>query len=68
MDSLDEALCRAWRLFLEDSSDAVDDELKTLLPALIEAGYVTESGHSPTGSFWAFTPAGVERAEALGCD
>jgi hypothetical protein len=68
MDPVDEALCRAWQLFLEDLSDEVDEELKKLLPRLIEAGYVSESGHSPTGSFWAFTEAGVKRAEELGCD
>lgn len=65
MDSLDEALCRASELFLGDDSDAADAELAKLLPVLVEAGYVTESGHSPSGSFWAFTDSGNARIEAL---
>jgi hypothetical protein len=65
--SLDEALSRAHQLFLEDLSDEGDKELETLLPALVAAGYVVESGHSPTGSFWAFTESGVRRGEELGC-
>jgi hypothetical protein len=68
MDPVDEALCRAWSLTLEDSSDDVDRELEDLLPFLIKAGYVATSGHSPTGSFWGFTETGVKRAEELGCD
>jgi len=67
MDALDKALCRAHEIFLQDLSDDTDAELAELLPDLVQAGYVTESGHSPTGSFWAFTSAGVERGEALGC-
>jgi hypothetical protein len=69
MDALDEALCRAWSLFSKtDHWTDVDEELENLLPPLIEAGYVTESGHSPSGSFWAFAETGVKRAEELGCD
>lgn len=68
MDAIDEALCRAWSLSLEDPSDDVAEELETVLPFLIQAGYVRESGHSATGSFWAFTDAGVKRAKKLGCD
>jgi hypothetical protein len=68
MNAFDEALCRAATLFLEDGSDAVDKELEQLLPPLIEAGYVREWGHSATGSFWAFTEAGRQRAAELGCD
>jgi hypothetical protein len=67
-DALDEALCRAHELFLDDCSDSADAELARLLPALVKAGYVTKSGHSSTGSFWAFTEAGIERANVLGCD
>jgi hypothetical protein len=68
MDALDEALCRAWSLRLKDTSNDVDEELEKLLPLLIEAGYVRVWGHSPTGSFWAWTESGVKRAEELGCD
>jgi len=55
MDTMDETLCRAWSLSLEDFSDAIEDALEEVLPALLQAGYVTESGQSPTGSFWTFT-------------
>jgi hypothetical protein len=48
-------------------SDEMEAELDEILPALIEAGYVEESGHSSTGSFWAFTKAGVKRRKELGC-
>ena len=36
-----------------------------MLPALIQAGYVAESGQSPTGSFWTFTQTGIKRVEEL---
>jgi predicted hydrocarbon binding protein len=68
LDALDKALCRAWQLALEDDSDAVDEELGKLLPKLVEAGLIEETGHSPTGFFWAFTKIGVGRVEELGCD
>jgi hypothetical protein len=68
MDALDQALCGAWRLSVRDFSDEVESELERLLPALIKAGYVHERGHSPTGSFSAFTEDGVKRAKELGCD
>jgi hypothetical protein len=68
VDELDEALRRAKEIFLSDLSDATDAELAGLLPALVAAGYVLESGHSPTGSFWAFTAAGHARADALGLE
>ncbi|MGH2682096.1 MAG: hypothetical protein ACRDIX_02560 [Actinomycetota bacterium] len=58
MNPVDEVLYRVWQLSLGDPSDEVDEELEKLPPRLIEAGYVSESGHSPTGSFWAFTEAG----------
>lgn len=67
MDSLDDALRRAHEIFLGGSSDATDAELDDLLPPLVEAGYVTESGHSATGSFWTFTESGIRRGEELGC-
>jgi hypothetical protein len=67
MDSLDDAIFRAHEIFLGDLSDATDAELDNLLPPLIEAGYVKEWGHSPTGSFWAFTESGIRRGEELGC-
>jgi hypothetical protein len=67
MHDLDRALCRAWELFLEDVSDAGDDEIAKLLPALTAAGY-TEEETLPNGiDVWGFTPAGVARAEELGC-
>jgi hypothetical protein len=64
---LDRDLCRAHAIFLQDLSDATDEELGKILPGLVEAGYVEEYGHSPTGSFWRFTEAGVRRGEELGC-
>jgi hypothetical protein len=67
MDDLDDALCRAHEIFVGDLSDATEGELDDLLPRLVEAGYVKETGHSPTGSFWAFTESGVRRGEELGC-
>jgi hypothetical protein len=66
MDALDKALLRAHERFIEDGSDAVEAELGDLLPDLAKAGYVRESGHSPTGFFWAFTDAGIARGEELG--
>jgi hypothetical protein len=68
MDPIDEALCRAWSLSLEDWSVAVEDALEEVLPALNQAGFVAESGQSPTGSFWTFTQTGIKRVEELGCD
>lgn len=66
MDDLDARLRRAHELFLGNLSDESDAELAELLPPLVAAGYVQESGHSPTGSFWGFTDAGVKRSEQLG--
>jgi hypothetical protein len=62
------SLARAWAIFLEDLSDDTDEELTTLLPSLSAAGYVLIDGESPAGCFWRFTPAGVERAAALGLE
>lgn len=42
MDPLDESLCRAHALYLEDPSDEVDTELATLIPRLLAAGYVED--------------------------
>ena len=67
MDPLDEALCRAQKLFLEDSSDVVEDELSKLMPGLVEAGYAEESDYGDGLMAWGFTKAGIERGEALGC-
>ena len=68
MDELDRSLSRAWEIFLEDLSDKTDAELEDLLPALVDAGYASMAGESPTGHIWSFTPEGVARAEALGLD
>ena len=67
MEDLDKALCRAQEIFLGELSDETDEELHDLLPPLVEAGYVKESGHSPTGFFWAFTRSGVKRGKELDC-
>jgi hypothetical protein len=66
--AVDKTLCEAWALASGDWTDAIEDELGRLLPVLIDAGYVRTYGHSRTGFLWAFTDAGVERVEALGCD
>ena len=65
---LDQSLVRAWAIFLEDLSNETDEELDALLPPLVAAGYVLIDGDSPSGHFWRFTPAGVDRAAALGLD
>jgi hypothetical protein len=65
---VDEQLCRAWTLCIEDWNDEVEDEIGKLLPTLIDAGYVRTYGHSRTGFLWRFTSAGVASAEKLGCD
>jgi hypothetical protein len=67
LEALDRDLCRAYEIFLDNMSDETEKELDELLPGLIQAGYLEESGHSPTGSFWAFTTAGVKRRKELGC-
>ncbi len=47
-------------------TEAVEDEAERYLPILINAGYVI-NGTFPNGvSHWAFSDAGVARAEALG--
>lgn len=68
MDEVDKALARAWAIFDEDLSDQTDAELDALLPPLVSAGYVLIDGETPSGHFWRFTPAGVERAAAIGLD
>lgn len=65
MDELDRALRRAWEIAVDDLSDATDGELETLLPRLVEAGYVRVDGESPTGYHWRFTREGVARVETL---
>jgi hypothetical protein len=62
----DEAVDEAWDLTLEDPTDEIDAALQPLLPVLVDAGYVTTSGHSSTGFFWPLTAAGVARLEHLG--
>jgi hypothetical protein len=57
---LDRALLRAWDLFEEDVTDEVENELRELLPMLVDAGYVTADEYK-----WAFTAKGVSRAKAL---
>ena len=68
MDDLDRTLARAWEIFIGDLSDETDAELGDLLPPLVDAGFVSITGESPTGYLWSFTPEGVARAEALGLD
>jgi hypothetical protein len=60
----DDALMRAWSLGMDDAgwSDAAMDEAERLLPTLLKAAYVTVDDESGT---WAFSAAGVARAEAL---
>jgi hypothetical protein len=67
VDEVDQSLSRAWEIS-EDLSDETDLELEDLLPPLVTAGYVEISGESESGYFWAFTPEGVKRIEALGLD
>jgi hypothetical protein len=57
---VDQALLRAWELFLEDLSDDTDAEIEGLLPQLVAAGYVRAGADR-----WSFTSEGVARAEAL---
>jgi hypothetical protein len=59
----DQALARAWELSVGDSSDAVEDELETLIPALVEAEYAETDGYK-----WNFTPKGIKRIDELGLD
>lgn len=65
MTRLDKDFCRAHEIFLHNLSDGTDQELVKILPALVEAAYVEEYGHSPTGSLWRFTEVGVKRGEEL---
>jgi hypothetical protein len=67
MDSPDEALRRAHELFLNDVTDERDSELASLLPQLVDAGYVEEEDYGPDYALWNFTAAGVKRGEELGC-
>jgi hypothetical protein len=68
VDALDRKLLRANELYFATyaESDAADAELADLLPDLVRAGYVEESGHSPTGFFWSFTSTGVAHSKELG--
>jgi hypothetical protein len=67
MDLLDKKLLRALELFYEELSDASDAELASLLPELIEAGYVEEKpwGDDPDHFLWSFTEVGRRRSEEL---
>ena len=67
MDPIDKKLRRAESLFLENVTDEGDAELSTLLPSLIEAGYVEERswGDDPDWFLWSFTEAGRRRCRAL---
>ncbi|HWD40000.1 MAG TPA: hypothetical protein VG944_14215 [Fimbriimonas sp.] len=67
MDLLDKKLLRASELFYEELSDANDAELESLLPILIEAGYVEEKpwGDDPANFLWSFTEEGVKRSKQL---
>jgi hypothetical protein len=59
----DEALTRAWPLLVENATDEVMDELETLIPMLVEAGYAEADEHT-----WRTTPAAHARAAELGLD
>lgn len=67
MDALDVALKRAHEIFLEDESDESEAELKQLMPALLQAGYVEENEWGDGWLLWGFTDAGIKRGEELGC-
>ncbi len=56
----DRQLLRLWQLWNGDPTDEVYEETERLLPTVAAAGYVRI-----TGGTWAFTAAGVERAEEL---
>jgi hypothetical protein len=64
VDELDQALCRAHEIFLQDLSDETEIELEALLPPLVAAGYVEEDERLDA---WSFTDKGVRRGEELGC-
>jgi hypothetical protein len=67
MDDADRALYRAWELASEDSTDALEAELRDLIPILVKAGYAKEEpwGDDPDWFLWSFTDAGVKRADEL---
>ncbi len=69
VDPLDQALCRAHEIFLDDGSEVADAELRDLLPALVAAGYIdVDREWGDDGEFlWGFTASGVARGEELGC-
>jgi hypothetical protein len=56
----DRQLLRLWQLWDGELTDQVYEETERLLPAVAAAGYVRI-----TGDTWAYTTAGVERAEQL---
>jgi hypothetical protein len=56
----DRQLLRLWQLWDGDLTDEVYEETERLLPTVAAAGYVRI-----TGNTWAYTSAGVERAEQL---
>jgi hypothetical protein len=59
-DDTDCALLRAREIFLSDATDELEEEIETLLPALIAVGYAeVEKG------CWGLTDAGRERADQL---
>lgn len=71
MDELDKYLLRATEIFMLDLEDPAEEELKELLPPLVEAGYVEERPwgedyeDSEGWSLWNFTKAGNERKREL---
>lgn len=64
MNDLDQQLIRANELFF--AGDTADEEIRELMPGLIKAGYVEETGQSASGFFLTFTPTGVARGKELG--
>jgi hypothetical protein len=57
---MDRALLRARELFLSDATDETEAEVETLIPGLVDAGYVEVDDGT-----WGFTERGRARADSL---
>ena len=60
--AFDRALLRARELFLADATDEREEEIETLIPGLVDAGYVEVDDQQGT---WGLTQRGRERADSL---